>query len=153
MKSISFKPIWLTWEMSRHQSESFPTSSQFSVIHTLILTSKTCNKLQLSCIVAHYTSNNSLITIPNSCIKVNLKHLFWWWSLARGAIGSDTDRILRLPYSYPHPTFGYGYGYGYRYWWMWKNDIRIHQNRISDMDAILADRTRILIGYVKNGYD
>ena len=27
----------------------------------------------------------------------------------RGAIGSDTDRILPLPYSYPHPTFGYEY--------------------------------------------
>jgi len=30
-----------------------------------------------------------------------------------------------------------------------KNDIRIRQNRISYTDLILADRMRILIGYVK----
>ena len=70
----------------------------------------------------------------------------------RGVIGSDTDWILPLPYPYPHPTFGYGYGYGYGYWRMWKNDIHIRQNRISDINRILADRMRILIGYIKNGY-
>ena len=70
--------------------------------------------------------------------------------ISRGAIGSDTDRILPLPYPYPHPTFGYGYGY--EYWRMWKNDIRIRQNQISDINRILADRMRILIGYVKSGY-
>jgi len=25
--------------------------------------------------------------------------------MCRGAVGSDTDRILSLPYMYPHPTF------------------------------------------------
>jgi len=75
----------------------------------------------------------------------------WWANVAaatRGAIGSDTDRILPLPYPYPHPTFGYGYGYLQ----MGKNDICIRQNRISDINRILANRMRILIGYVKNGY-
>jgi len=33
--------------------------------------------------------------------------------MSRGAIGSDTDQILSLPYLYPHPTFGYRYEYGY----------------------------------------
>ena len=33
--------------------------------------------------------------------------------ILRGAIGSDTDRVLLLPYQYLHPTFGYGYEYGY----------------------------------------
>ena len=51
----------------------------------------------------------------------------------RGAIGSDTDRILLLPYPYLYPTIGY------RYWGMRKNKIRIRQNRISDMNRILAD--------------
>ena len=83
--------------------------------------------------------------------NASLNKLFWAETLVyatyNGAIGSDTDRILSLPYLYLHPTFGFGYGY--RYWRVWKNDICIHQNQISDMDRILADRIRILIGYVK----
>ena len=54
---------------------------------------------------------------------------------------------IALPYPYPHPAFRYEYRYGY--WRMWKNDIRIHQNQISDTDRILVDRMRILIRYVK----
>ena len=47
------------------------------------------------------------------------------WSTQHLDIGSDTNKILLLPYLYPHLPFGYGYGYGYEYWRMWKNDIRI----------------------------
>ena len=38
-------------------------------------------------------------------------------------IGSDTNRVLLLSYSYPHLTFEDGYGY--EYWRMWKNIICI----------------------------
>jgi len=72
-------------------------------------------------------------------------------SIIRGAIGSDTDRILPLPYPYPHLTFGYGYGFGH--YAVWKNDIRIRQNRIPDTDRILADQMRILIGCLLNTHE
>ena len=56
----------------------------------------------------------------------------------RGAIRSDTDRILFLTYLYPHSTFEKDTDPDID--GCEKNDIYIRQNWISDMNQILADQ-------------